>query len=96
MIFLVYVLLVVIGILTIFAATLLVAELKVVNRLMDMNKQLILLVAGQNEKPETLRALVASAKSPKKVIPGIANDKKKNNKPENTDYVMKIGVTDGI
>ena len=77
MIFLVYVLLVVIGILAIFAATLLVAELNVVNRLMDTNKQLILLVAGQNEKPETLRALVASAKSPKKVIPGIADKKKK-------------------
>ena len=93
MAFLVYVLLVVIGILAIFAVTLLVAELKVVNRLMDVNKQLILLVAGKEPNPESaLRALVASAKPPRKPLPGIAENKKKDDKPKNTDYVMELGV----
>ena len=61
-----------------------------VHQITDTNKQLILLVAGQNEKPETLRALVASNKPPQKVIPGIASGKK--DKPINTDYTLKIGV----
>ncbi len=88
----IYVLLVVSGILAIFAVALLVAGLKVVKRLTDMNTQLMLLVAGQNEKPEALRALVASAKPPKKIIPGIADKKKKEVKTSNIDYKMTIGL----
>ena len=87
----IYVLLVVIGILAIFAVTLLMAELKVVNRLMDVNKQLILLVAGKEPKPESaMRALVALNKPPKKNLKGIA-DGKKEKKSTNTNYTIGIG-----
>lgn len=67
--------------------------LKVVNRLTETNKQLLIVVAGKDGKVESLRALVASAKLPKKTIPGITGKKnKENKKPENTDYKMSIGI----
>ncbi len=63
-----------------------------IGRINETNSQLMILVAGKNEKPETLRALVASAKPPKKVLPGIAQGKKETEKNKNTNYVMKVGV----
>ena len=89
----IYVLIVIIGVLALFAVALLVAELKVVNRLMDVNKQLILLVAGQEPKPESaLKALVALNRPPQGKLKGIANGKKDDKKPTNIDYQVKIGV----
>jgi len=63
-----------------------------VGRLNETNKQLLIVVAGQEGKPETLRALVASAKPPQGKLKGIAGAKKKEDKPKNTDYQMSIGV----
>lgn len=64
-----------------------------VNRLAEVSKQLLIVVAGKDEKPEALRALVASNKPPKKNLPGIGDNKKtKDNKSKNEDYVMRIGV----
>lgn len=89
----IYTLLVLIGLLALFAISLLVTELRVVNRLVDTNKQLLLFAVGKSEKPEVLRALVASAKPPQGGLKGIANNKKgKNDKSKNTDYTMSIGV----
>ncbi|KKN45587.1 hypothetical protein LCGC14_0681520 [marine sediment metagenome] len=65
--------------------------LKVINQLTETNKQLLIVVAGKDDKPESLRALVASNKPPKKVLPGIV-DKKKEKESENVDYKMTIGV----
>lgn len=80
-----------VGLYVILCNTLLIFLFVVIRRLTETNKQLLIVVAGKDEKPEALRALVASNKPPQKVIPGIANRKKKD-KPENTDYVMEIGV----
>ena len=67
--------------------------LKVVNRLAEVNKQLLIIVAGKDQKPEALRALVASSKPPQGKLKGIANGKKKkDDKSKNTDYVMEVGV----
>jgi len=88
----IYALLILIGLLALFAIALLVAELRVVDRLIEVNKQLLLLTAGKEAKPEALRALIASAKSPRKNISGIADKGKKDTKPTNTDYTMSIGV----
>lgn len=68
-----------------------------VNRLAEVNKQLLIAAVGKEDKPETLRALVASAKPPQGKLPGIA-DKKKTKKEEskNTNYTMEIGVTNGV
>ena len=77
----------------IFSYILLVALLKITNRLAEVNKQLIILVAGEKTKPEALRALVASARPPQGKLKGIADGKKKKKeKSDNTDYTMKIGV----
>ena len=93
MMILVYGLLAVSGLFALFAVALLVTELMAVNRLMDLNKQLMILVAGKDEKPEsTLRALVALDKPPQKKLKGIADGKKEAKKPTNTDYQMTIGV----
>ena len=89
---LIYVLLIIIGLLALFAIALLVAELRVVNHLAEVNKQLLVVVAGKDEKPEALRALVALNKPPQGKLKGIAGEKKKDNKPKNTDYTMEIGV----
>ena len=77
-----------------FASILLIALLRVVNRVAEVNRQLIILVAGQNEKPEALRALIASAKPPQGKLRGIAGgDKKtKTENPANTNYTMSIGI----
>ena len=64
-----------------------------IGRLDETNKQLMLLVAGKDEKPETLRALVASAKPPRKNLPGIVGGKKKKgDAPKITNYEMEIGL----
>lgn len=76
----------------IFSYILLVALLKVTNRLAEVNKVLLVLVAGKDGKPEALRALVAAERPPQGKIKGIADGKKKEEKPKNTDYTMSIGV----
>lgn len=70
---------------------LVVALLSTTKRLVDTNKQLLILIAGKETKPETLRALVASNKPPQGKLKGIATGKK-DDKPKNTDYTMSIGV----
>lgn len=63
-----------------------------VNRLAEVNKQLLIVVAGKEEKPESaLRALVASSKPPQGKLGGIANKKAKDDKPKNTNYTMSVG-----
>ncbi len=80
------------GVLVLFSIALLIALFKSSNRIIEINKQLLIVVAGKEEKPEsTLRALVESNKPPKKVLPGIV-EKKKDEKSKNVDYKMKIGV----
>ncbi len=76
-------------IITVFA--LLLATIAV-NRLAEVNKQLLVVVAGKDEKPEALRALVALNKPPQGKLKGIADGKKKDTKPTNIDYQMTIGV----
>ena len=65
---------------------------KAVNRLAEVNKQLLIVVAGQNQKPGALRALAAACKPPQGKLKGIADEKKKDKKPENTNYIMEVGV----
>lgn len=65
-------------------------------RLVDMNKQLMLLVAGKEAKPEALRALVASNKPPQGKLKGIAGKKDKKKKHPNTDYTLTIGENNGV
>jgi len=60
-------------------------------RVNETNKQLMILVAGKDAKPEALRALVASSKPPRKKLPGISGEKK-DDKPTNTNYTMEIGT----
>lgn len=95
---LIYVLLALIGLLALFAIALLVAELRVVNHLAEVNKQLLIVVAGKDEKPESaLRALVALNKPPQGKLKGIADGKKKKDeKPANINYTMGVGITDGL
>ena len=83
------------GILVLFSTALLIALLKSTSRIIEVNKQLLIVVAGRDDKPESLRALVASNKPPQKPLKGIATGKK-SEKPANTDYVMEIGVGDGL
>lgn len=81
------------GLFGIFSYILLMILLKVVGQITETNKQLLIVVAGKEAKPEALRALVASAKPPQGKLRGIADgNKDKKNKPENTNYVMEIGV----
>lgn len=80
------------GILVLFCIALLIALLKSTSRIIEVNKQLLIVVAGQNQKPEALRALVASNRPPQKVIPGIADGKKKDDKQKNTNYTMSVGI----
>ena len=81
------------GILVLFCIALLITLLKSSNRIIEINKQLLIVVAGKDEKPEALRALVASNRPPQKVIPGIADGKKKkDDKQKNTNYTMSVGV----
>ena len=76
----------------IFSYVLLIVLLKTVNRLAEVNKQLLIIVAGKETKPETLRALIASNKPPQGKLRGIADKKKKNDEPTNKNYTMEIGV----
>lgn len=80
------------GLLVLLTFVLLFALLKSNSRIIETNKQLLILVAGRESKPEALRALVASAKPPQGKLRGIANEKKKDDKPKNTDYEMTIGI----
>lgn len=71
------------------------------SRLIEVNKQLLILIAGREGRPEqagaTMRALVASDKPPRGKLRGIAGDKKKkDDKTKNTNYTMEIGVTNGL
>lgn len=70
--------------------------LNTIKRLADTNKQLLILIAGKEGKPETLRALVASEKPPQGKLRGIATGKKEDKKPKNTDYTMQIGQGQGL
>lgn len=79
------------GLLVLFVCILVIALLSIVKRLVDTNKQLLILIAGKEAKPETLRALVAANKPPQGKLKGIATGKKDDN-PKNTDYTMSIGV----
>lgn len=63
-----------------------------VKRLAEVNKQLLVVVAGKDEKPEALRALVALNKPPQGKLKGIANGKEKGKKPTNIDYTLSIGI----
>lgn len=82
------------GILVLFSTALLFALLISSGRIIEINKQLMILVAGKEPKPESaLRALVASSKPPQGKLRGIVTGgKKKDDKPPNTDYQMTIGV----
>ena len=71
---------------------------KVIGRLVETNKQLLIVVAGRDEKPEVLRALVASNQPSRKNLAGIAGTQKgKNDKSKSTNqnYTMKVGVNNG-
>ena len=68
----------------------------VVGKMIDTNKQLMILVAGKEGKPETLRALVASQKPPQKNLKGIASGNKKDKKPANTNYTLEVGESNGL
>ncbi|KKM78378.1 hypothetical protein LCGC14_1360540 [marine sediment metagenome] len=70
---------------------------KAVYQITETNKQLLIVVAGKGEKPESaLRTLVASDRPPKKVIPGIAEKKQKSDENKNSNYTMRIGIPNGI
>jgi len=87
-----YILLVFIGILVLESFAHSRTILKLTSQLIEVNKQLLIVVAGKDSKPETLRALVASAKPPQGKLKGIAGGKKKDDKTKNTDYIMEVGV----
>ncbi len=85
------------GILVLFCIALLLALLKSTSHIIEANKQLLIVVAGKEAKPEALRALVASSKPPQSKLRGVATGKKKNEKkPANTDYVLNIGESDAL
>ena len=69
-----------------------------IGRLQDTNKQLMIIVAGKETKPEhALRALVASNKPPQGKLKGIATGKKKDEKkPTNVNYELTIGETNAL
>ncbi len=81
------------SIIIVLLGTLLACSLR---RLDGTNKQLMILVAGKEGKPETLRALVASSKPPQKNLKGIASGKKKDKKPANTNYTLEVGESNGL
>jgi hypothetical protein len=65
---------------------------KAVYQITETNKQLLIVVAGKDEKPESaLRALVALNKPPQGKLRGIADGKKDKKEPENTNYIMSLG-----
>jgi len=85
-----------VGLLVVLIYALVIALLKVIKQITETNKQLLIVVAGKEEKPDSaLKALVASNRPPRKNLAGIAGPKKKDTKTENTNFTMKIGVKDG-
>lgn len=80
------------GFLVVIVYALLWALLKSNSRIIETNKQLIILAAGKDAKPEALRALVATNKPPQGKLRGIAPTKKETKKSGNVDYEMQIGV----
>jgi len=84
--------LILLGIFGCISCGLLALLFNVVGQVTLINKQLLIFLAGKEAKPEALRALVASVKPPQGKLKGIANGKKKEDKPKNTNYTMEIGV----
>lgn len=80
------------GMFGIFSYVLLMVLLKTTNRLAEVNKQLLIVVAGKDKKSGALRALVASSKPPQGKLKGIADGEKKDEKTKNTDYIVSIGT----
>lgn len=70
------------------------ALLKATSHVTKVNSQLLLLIAGKEQGPETMRALVAHDRKPpqslKSVATGIVKEKKED-KPKNQDYTMSVG-----
>ena len=79
------------GILSLFCILLLLALDKASNRIIDMNKKLLILAMGREKNVDGLRAMVVSEKPPQGKLRGIATDKKDDKNPKNTDYSMTIG-----
>ena len=71
---------------------LVIALLNTTKQLTDMNKKLLILVMGQEENTDGLRALVASERPPQGKLCGIATNKKDDKKSKNTNYEMTVGV----
>lgn len=66
---------------------------KAVTHLAEVNKQLLIVVAGKDQKPEALRALVATNKPPQGKLKGIAGDgKKQDSKTKNVNHTIEVGV----
>jgi hypothetical protein len=63
----------------------------VVKQITETNKQLLIVVAGKEVKPEALRALAASNKLPKGKLKGIATNKEEKKASPNTDYTLTVG-----
>ena len=81
------------GVLVLFCIALLIALLKSSGRILEMNKQLMIIVAGKEPKPESaLKALVALNRPSQGKLKGIADEKKEDKKSTNTDYQVKIEV----
>ena len=85
---------IVVAVLVMVIITILLGALVIcVGRVDETNKQLMILVAGKEEKPESaLRALVALNKPPQGKLKGIADGKKEDKESTNIDYRMTIGV----
>jgi len=80
------------GMFGIFSCILLMVLLRVTNRLADVNKQLLIFLAGKEPKPEALRALITSDKPPQGKLRGVGGEKKKEDEGGNTNYTIKAGV----
>ena len=79
------------GILMLFCIVLLIALFQSTDRIIDMNKKLLILAMGREKNIDGLRALVASEKPPQSKLRGIAT-KKKDDTLKNTDYQIQVGV----
>lgn len=82
------------GVLVLFCTFLLIALDKASYRIQDMNKKLMILAMGRENNVDGLRALVASERPPQGKLQGIATKKKDEDKSKNTNYTMKVGVSD--
>ena len=79
------------GVLVLFCTAILIALLKSTSRIIEINKQLLIIVAGKDAKPETLRALVATSKPLQGKLKGVATGEKEDKKPVNKDYTLVVG-----